>query len=138
VLGSARHGTTAWQFCFAKSLPASPDWAAFITSLLSMVRYVKIEWMRELLEPPRSSTTNGRRAQQRITLPGSTEPLGLALQIFINHRLLLRGTNDERQVWLSGTLLTEWRPLAGRPEGCGSACDAFEPEAGAIPSVVPQ
>ncbi len=56
----------------------------------------------------------GRRARRRITLTGLTEPLRLALQVFVERRLLLSDT-DDGQVWLTvahEALLTGWQPLA--------------------------
>ncbi len=55
----------------------------------------------------------GRRARRRITLTSLTEPLRVALQVFIDRRLLLSDT-DDGQVRLTvahEALLTEWRPL---------------------------
>ncbi|MGH3869316.1 MAG: TIR domain-containing protein, partial [Pseudonocardiaceae bacterium] len=55
----------------------------------------------------------GRRARRRITLTSLTEPLRVALQVFIDRRLLLSDT-DDGQLWLTvahEALLTEWRPL---------------------------
>jgi WD40 repeat protein len=57
---------------------------------------------------------NGRRARRRITLTSLTPPLRLALQVFIDRRLLLSDTDHDGQVWLTVTheaLLTGWRPL---------------------------
>ncbi|MDQ3762669.1 MAG: TIR domain-containing protein [Actinomycetota bacterium] len=56
----------------------------------------------------------GRRARRRITLTSLTPPLRVALQVFINRRLLLSDTDHEGQVWLTvahEALLTGWRPL---------------------------
>jgi Novel STAND NTPase 1/WD domain, G-beta repeat len=56
----------------------------------------------------------GRRARRRIKLTGLTEPLRVALQVFVDRRLLLSDTDDDGQVWLTmvhEALLTEWRPL---------------------------
>ncbi len=55
----------------------------------------------------------GRRARRRITLTGLTEPLRLALQVFVERRLLHSDT-DDGQVWLTvahEALLTGWQPL---------------------------
>ncbi|HSZ30722.1 MAG TPA: TIR domain-containing protein, partial [Pseudonocardiaceae bacterium] len=55
----------------------------------------------------------GRRARRRITLTSLTPPLRVALQVFVERRLLLSDT-DIGQVWLTvahESLLTEWRPL---------------------------
>src|SRR5947209_4437237 len=56
----------------------------------------------------------GRRARRRIKLTGLTEPLRVALQVFVDRRLLLSDTDDDGQVWLTvahEALLTGWRPL---------------------------
>ncbi|MGH3898547.1 MAG: TIR domain-containing protein [Pseudonocardiaceae bacterium] len=56
----------------------------------------------------------GRRARRRIRLPGPAEPLRLALQVFVDRRLLLSDTDEKGQVWLAvahEALLTGWRPL---------------------------
>jgi WD40 repeat protein len=56
----------------------------------------------------------GRRARRRIRLTGLTESLRVALQVFVDRRLLLSDTDDEGQVWLTmahEALLTGWRPL---------------------------
>ncbi len=56
----------------------------------------------------------GRRARRRITFTGLADPLRVALQVFVDHRLLLSGTDDDGQVWLTvahEALLTGWRPL---------------------------
>src|SRR5947209_5390571 len=56
----------------------------------------------------------GRRARWRIKLTGLTEPLRVALQVFVDHRMLLSDTDDDGQVWLTvahEALLTGWRPL---------------------------
>ncbi|MEO7196760.1 MAG: TIR domain-containing protein [Pseudonocardiaceae bacterium] len=56
----------------------------------------------------------GRRARRRIRLDGLTEPLRVALEVFIDRRLLLSDTDDNGQVWLTvahEALLTGWRPL---------------------------
>jgi TIR domain/WD domain, G-beta repeat len=55
----------------------------------------------------------GRRARRRIRLASLTPSLRVALQVFVDRRLLLSDTNDG-QVWLTVTheaLLTGWRPL---------------------------
>ncbi|MGH3700315.1 MAG: TIR domain-containing protein, partial [Pseudonocardiaceae bacterium] len=55
----------------------------------------------------------GRRARRRITLTSLAPPLHVALQVFVDRRLLLSDT-DDGQVWLTmahEALLTEWRPL---------------------------
>ncbi|MGH3698397.1 MAG: TIR domain-containing protein, partial [Pseudonocardiaceae bacterium] len=56
----------------------------------------------------------GRRARRRITLTSLTQPMRVALQVFVNRRLLLSDTGDDGQVWLSvahEALLTGWHPL---------------------------
>ena len=56
----------------------------------------------------------GRRARRRIKLIGLTEPLRVALQVFVSRRLLLSDTDDDGQVWLTvahEALFTGWRPL---------------------------
>jgi energy-coupling factor transporter ATP-binding protein EcfA2 len=56
----------------------------------------------------------GRRARRRITLTGLTPPLRVALQVFVDRRLLLSDTDHDGQVWLTvahEALLTGWRPL---------------------------
>ncbi len=56
----------------------------------------------------------GRRARRRIKLTGLTEPLRVALQVFVDRRLLLSDTDDDSQGWLTvahEALLTGWRPL---------------------------
>ncbi|MGH3977294.1 MAG: WD40 repeat domain-containing protein, partial [Pseudonocardiaceae bacterium] len=56
----------------------------------------------------------GRRARRRIKLASLAEPLRVALQVFIDQRLLLSDTDDDGQVWLMvahEALFTEWRPL---------------------------
>ncbi len=56
----------------------------------------------------------GRRARRRITLTGLTEPLRVALGVFVDRRLLLSDTDEDGQVWLTvahEALLTGWRPL---------------------------
>jgi hypothetical protein len=56
----------------------------------------------------------GRRARRKITLNGLTEPLRVALQVFVDRRLLLSDTDDDGQVELTvahEALLTGWRPL---------------------------
>jgi WD40 repeat protein len=56
----------------------------------------------------------GRRARRRIKLTGVPAPLRAALDVFVNRRLLLSGTDDDGQIWLTvahEALLTGWRPL---------------------------
>ncbi|MGH3808368.1 MAG: TIR domain-containing protein, partial [Pseudonocardiaceae bacterium] len=56
----------------------------------------------------------GRRARRRITLTSLTEPLRVALGVFVDRRLLLSDTGDDGQVWLTvahEALLTAWQPL---------------------------
>ena len=56
----------------------------------------------------------GRRARRRIALTGLDQPLRIALQVFVDRRLLLSDTDDDGQVWLTvahEALLTEWPPL---------------------------
>jgi WD40 repeat protein/type II secretory pathway predicted ATPase ExeA len=56
----------------------------------------------------------GRRGRRRIKLTGLPEPLRVALQVFVERRLLLSDTDDDGQVWLTvahEALLTGWRPL---------------------------
>ena len=56
----------------------------------------------------------GRRARRRIRLTGLVESLRVALQVFVDRRLLLSDTDDHGQVWLTvahEALLTGWRPL---------------------------
>jgi energy-coupling factor transporter ATP-binding protein EcfA2 len=56
----------------------------------------------------------GRRARRRIKLTSLAEPVRVALQIFVERRLLLSDTDDGGQVWLAvayEALLTGWRPL---------------------------
>jgi hypothetical protein len=56
----------------------------------------------------------GRRGRRRIRLSGLAEPLSVAVQVFVERRLLLSGTDDHGQVWFTvvhEALLTEWRPL---------------------------
>ncbi len=55
----------------------------------------------------------GRRSRRRITLTGLAQSLRVALQVFVDRRLLLSDT-DDGQVWLTvahEALLTGWRPL---------------------------
>ncbi|MGH3807075.1 MAG: TIR domain-containing protein [Pseudonocardiaceae bacterium] len=55
----------------------------------------------------------GRRGRRRIRVTGLPEPLRIALQAFVERRLLLSDT-DDGQVWLTvahEALLTGWRPL---------------------------
>ncbi len=55
----------------------------------------------------------GRRARRRITLAGLPGPLRIALEVFVERRLLLSATDDDH-VWLTvahEALLTGWRPL---------------------------
>ncbi|HEV7450773.1 MAG TPA: TIR domain-containing protein, partial [Pseudonocardiaceae bacterium] len=56
----------------------------------------------------------GRRARRRTKLTSLAEPLSVALQAFVDRRLLLSDTDDDGQVWLTvahEALLTGWRPL---------------------------
>ncbi len=56
----------------------------------------------------------GRRGRRRIRLIGLAEPLRVALQVFVERRLLLSDTDGDGQVWLivaHEALLTGWRPL---------------------------
>jgi type II secretory pathway predicted ATPase ExeA len=56
----------------------------------------------------------GRRGRRRVRLTGFTEPLRIALQVFVERRLLLSDIDDEGQLWLTvahEALLNEWRPL---------------------------
>jgi WD40 repeat protein len=56
----------------------------------------------------------GRRGRRQIRLTGLPEPLRVALQVFVERRLLLSDTDDAEQVWLTvahEALLTGWRPL---------------------------
>jgi energy-coupling factor transporter ATP-binding protein EcfA2 len=56
----------------------------------------------------------GRRARRRIKLTGLAQPLRVALQVFVERRLLLSDTDDDGHVWLTvahEALLTGWRPL---------------------------
>jgi hypothetical protein len=56
----------------------------------------------------------GRRARRRIKFTGLTEPLRIALGVFVDRRLLLSDTDDDGQGWLTvahEALLTGWRPL---------------------------
>ncbi|MDQ3763857.1 MAG: WD40 repeat domain-containing protein, partial [Actinomycetota bacterium] len=56
----------------------------------------------------------GRRGRRRIRLTSLAEPLRVALQVFVERRLLLSDTDDHGQVWLTvahEALLTGWRPL---------------------------
>ncbi|MDQ3764379.1 MAG: TIR domain-containing protein [Actinomycetota bacterium] len=55
----------------------------------------------------------GRRTRRRITLAGLPEQLRVALQVFVDRRLLLSDT-DDGHVWLTmahEALVTGWRPL---------------------------
>ena len=55
----------------------------------------------------------GRRGRRQIKLTGLPSHC-VALQIFVERRLLLSDTDDDGQVWLTvahEALLTEWRPL---------------------------
>jgi TIR domain/WD domain, G-beta repeat len=57
---------------------------------------------------------NGRRARRRITLASLTPPLRVALQVFVERRLLVSDTDHEGRVWLAvahEALFTGWRPL---------------------------
>ncbi|MDQ3762749.1 MAG: hypothetical protein M3460_14135 [Actinomycetota bacterium] len=56
----------------------------------------------------------GRRARRRIQLNSLPEPLRVALQIFVERRLLLTDIDNEGQMWLTvahEALLSGWRPL---------------------------
>jgi ABC-type lipoprotein export system ATPase subunit len=56
----------------------------------------------------------GRRTRRRITLSSLHQPLSVALEVFIERRLLLTDTDNDQQVWLSvahEALLTHWHPL---------------------------
>jgi WD40 repeat protein/type II secretory pathway predicted ATPase ExeA len=56
----------------------------------------------------------GRRARRRIKIAGLTEPLRVALQVFVDRRLLLSDADHDGEVWLTvahEALLTWWRPL---------------------------
>jgi hypothetical protein len=56
----------------------------------------------------------GRRSRRRITLASLTPPLRVALQVFLDRRLLVSDTDHDGQVWLTVTheaLFTGWRPL---------------------------
>jgi len=56
----------------------------------------------------------GRRARRRIKATGLPEPLHVALQVFVDRRLLLSDTGDDGQLWLTvahEALITGWRPL---------------------------
>jgi WD40 repeat protein len=56
----------------------------------------------------------GRRSRRRINLSRLPEPLRIALQVFVDRRLLLSDTDEDGLVWLTvahEALLTEWRPL---------------------------
>ncbi|MGH3802024.1 MAG: WD40 repeat domain-containing protein, partial [Pseudonocardiaceae bacterium] len=56
----------------------------------------------------------GRRARRRIKRTSLAESLRVALQVFVDRRLLLSDTDHDGQVWLTVTheaLLTGWRPL---------------------------
>ena len=56
----------------------------------------------------------GRRARRRITLTDLTPPLRVALQVFVDRRLLLSDSDYDSQMWLTVTheaLFTRWRPL---------------------------
>ncbi|MGH3711289.1 MAG: TIR domain-containing protein, partial [Pseudonocardiaceae bacterium] len=56
----------------------------------------------------------GRRARRRVTLTSLTPPLRVALQVFVDRRLLLSDIDHEGQVWLTVTheaLFTGWHPL---------------------------
>jgi WD40 repeat protein len=53
----------------------------------------------------------GRRARRRIKLTSLTEPLRVALQVFVDRRLLLSDTDHDGQVWFTmahEALVTEW------------------------------
>ncbi|MGH3799613.1 MAG: TIR domain-containing protein, partial [Pseudonocardiaceae bacterium] len=56
----------------------------------------------------------GRRARRRIKLTSLTEPLRVALQVFVDRCLLLSDTDGDGQLWLTvahEALVTGWRPL---------------------------
>jgi WD40 repeat protein len=56
----------------------------------------------------------GRRARRRIKITALAEPMSIALQVFVERRLLLSDTDDDGHVWLTvahEALLTGWRPL---------------------------
>jgi WD40 repeat protein len=56
----------------------------------------------------------GRRGRRRIKLTSLPGPLRVALQVFVDRRLLLSDTDEGGQVWLTvahEALLTGWRPL---------------------------
>ena len=56
----------------------------------------------------------GRRSRRRIKFTRLPEPLRIALQVFVDRRLLLSDTDEDGLVWLTvahEALLTEWRPL---------------------------
>jgi WD40 repeat protein/type II secretory pathway predicted ATPase ExeA len=56
----------------------------------------------------------GRRGRRRIKLTDLPESLRVALQVFVDRRLLLSDTDDDGHVWLTvahEALLTGWRPL---------------------------
>ena len=56
----------------------------------------------------------GRRARRRIKVTGVAEPMRVALQIFVDRRLLLSDTDHDGQVWLTmahEALFTKWRSL---------------------------
>ncbi len=56
----------------------------------------------------------GRRARRRITLASLTPSLRVALQVFVDRRLLLSDTDHDGQVWLTvahEALFTAWHPL---------------------------
>ena len=56
----------------------------------------------------------GRRARRRITLASLTLRLRVALQVFVDRRLLLSDTDHEGQGWLTvahEALFTAWHPL---------------------------
>jgi hypothetical protein len=60
----------------------------------------------------------GRRGRRRIRVTGLAEPLRVALQVFVERRLLLSDTDDDGQVWLTvahEALLTGWHPLDTLP-----------------------
>lgn len=55
-----------------------------------------------------------RRARRRITLASLTQPLRVALQVFVDRRLLLSDIDHEGQVWRAvahEALFTGWHPL---------------------------
>ena len=68
----------------------------------------------------------GRRGRRRIKLTGLPEPLRVALQVFVEGRLLLSDTDEVGQVLTVAheALLTEWRPLDTATAGIRAALRA--------------